>query len=338
MVSQSSSSQFSPLGKISYGRVKSNPGCKPNHLPKFPRIQSAIQLFNRSRQSPDASLTHQLLHPKPRVIRNATLAVPCRRSPRGNKLPPIVHPQVRKTPPLPRQLVKVSVRREDRPGHIFPVDQVKGSLRWNYAMRHEQITAEGHKINLRGKGALVWRNPLNPMNRISLPSPKPSKMQDGGRCTLEQFCFLDTSGNRLDICVPIHPTCSLFRYAHHCKNALGKGVNQSGRTCTNDPVLPSWIQLTLTSLPMLDLVLLYPSTKPFTFSVTGKVIRIVVASGKVLYCSTFPEDGSKLKGIVPSRPSLEVAAKGTSLDSSNGIRNPDVQPAPRISNSTCVVG
>ena len=77
----SSSSQFSSLGKISYGRVKGNPRRDPDHLPKFPRIQSAVQLLDRSRQSPNTPLTHQLFHPKPRVIRNVTLAVLCRRSP-----------------------------------------------------------------------------------------------------------------------------------------------------------------------------------------------------------------------------------------------------------------
>ena len=48
------------------------------------------------------------------------------------------------------------------------------------------------------------------------------------------------------------------------------------------------------------------------------------------------EDGSKLKGIVPPRPFLDVAAEDTLLDSSSGRRNVDVQPAPRISNSTRV--
>lgn len=63
----------------------------------------------------------------------------------------------------------------------------------------------------------------------------------------------------------------------------------------------------------------------------------VVVSGKDLYCSTSPEDGSKVKGIVPSRPFLEVAAKDTLLDLRSGIRNSDAQPAPRIRNSTRAV-
>ena len=69
---------------------------------------------------------------------------------------------------------------------------------------------------------------------------------------------------------------------------------------------------------------------------TGKVIRTLVALGKDSYCpmSPFSEDGSKLKRIVPSRPPLEVAAKDILLDLRSGMRNVDVQPAPRINSST----
>jgi hypothetical protein len=82
-------SQLCLLGNIGYGRVKGNSRHDPYNLPKFPRIHSATELFHRPRQDPDTSLNHQLLHPKPRVI---TLALLLGRSPRGNKLPPVIHP------------------------------------------------------------------------------------------------------------------------------------------------------------------------------------------------------------------------------------------------------
>ena len=64
------------------------------------------------------------------------------------------------------------------------------------------------------------------------------------------------------------------------------------------------------------------------------MIRTVRASGKDLYASNDVEEGSNLKGMVPSRPVVLVATHETSCVSRSGMRKVLVQPAPSISRST----
>lgn len=85
-------SQVYLLSNRGYGRVESDSGHDPCSLPKFPRIHSTTKLFYWSRQGVNASLTHQVLYPKPRIIRGITPLVLHPQSPRGNKFPPVIHP------------------------------------------------------------------------------------------------------------------------------------------------------------------------------------------------------------------------------------------------------
>ena len=68
------------------------------------------------------------------------------------------------------------------------------------------------------------------------------------------------------------------------------------------------------------------------------MIRIVCAAGRSLYAVVSVESGSNLKGMVfslaTSWPVVVVAAKVMLEDLRRGIRNSDVQPAPRMRRST----
>ena len=68
--------------------------------------------------------------------------------------------------------------------------------------------------------------------------------------------------------------------------------------------------------------------------VRGKVIRTVLAEGRSLYGVVEEDDGSKVKGIVLSRPLVVVAAWLICFRASSGRRKVLVQPAPRMSTST----
>ena len=66
----------------------------------------------------------------------------------------------------------------------------------------------------------------------------------------------------------------------------------------------------------------------------GKVIMMVRAGGKTAKDEASSVVGSKLKGVVPSRPEVEVATKLMDSWESSGRRKVDVQPAPRMRRST----
>lgn len=63
----------------------------------------------------------------------------------------------------------------------------------------------------------------------------------------------------------------------------------------------------------------------------------VWAAGSCLYGAVALESGSKVKGMVLSRPVVVVAAWVICSFASCGMRKVDVQPAPRMSTSTFFV-
>lgn len=63
-------------------------------------------------------------------------------------------------------------------------------------------------------------------------------------------------------------------------------------------------------------------------------MRTVLAYGSFLYGSVSVDEGSKMNGIVLSRPVVVVAAWLMERDERRGMRNVDAQPAPRIRTST----
>ena len=63
---------------------------------------------------------------------------------------------------------------------------------------------------------------------------------------------------------------------------------------------------------------------------------MVLAEGSRWYGSKEGEEGSNLKGSVPGRPVVEVAAWLIWRASRRGIRKVEVQPAPRIRMEVCL--
>jgi len=87
---------------------------------------------------------------------------------------------------------------------------------------------------------------------------------------------------------------------------------------------------------VLGWVVAYPLTRRSEGPVPlrGKVIRIVRAAGRTAKDVASSVVGSKLKGVVPSRPEVEVATKLMDCWVRRGRRKVDVQPAPRMRRST----
>src|SRR5689334_3197862 len=66
----------------------------------------------------------------------------------------------------------------------------------------------------------------------------------------------------------------------------------------------------------------------------GNVIKIVFEFGRTSNCSLFAESGLNLKGMVSSWPVVEVAEYDIPSSLRAGMRKMEVQPGPRITNST----